>query len=308
MIKKEIKMEKRNVIIFHKDCMDGLSSAYLMNLYLKIKSYDYPGKMESISIPMQYGESFENFIKENEINKTDDIYFVDFSLKRNEMKNLINMVNFVTIIDHHETAQNELQGLQDQFDNIDLIFDMSKSGAMLTYDYVTQRRVVVNSKLFEYIQDRDIWQWELENSKEVSEFLMFKIIPNSINSFSKIINNYMVKDMIEIGKILLEKKEMDVDGKTEIDKLKKVIIKGETFLICNATSNISEIGNTICTKHNKKACMYFILPNNKVVLSFRSLDELGPINDTAVKLGGGGHPLAAGATVSLETLVKILNQ
>jgi len=302
-------MEKRNVIIYHKDCMDGLASAYLMNFYLKIKAYERSESFGNIFIPMQYGESFKDFIKENEINENDNIYFVDFSLKRDTMKDLINMVNFVTIIDHHETAQNELQGLQDQFDNIDLIFNMNKSGAMLTYEYITKRKVIVdNSEIFEYIQDRDLWKWELKNSKEVSEFLMFKIIPNSIDSFSKIINNYTINDMIEVGKILLEKKEIDVDSKTKIDKLKEVKIKGETFLICNATSNISEIGNTICKKHNKKACMYFILPNNDVVLSFRSLCELGSINDTAVKLGGGGHPLAAGATVSLETLVKILNQ
>ena len=54
------------------------------------------------------------------------------------------------------------------------------------------------------------------------------------------------------------------------------------------------------------ACLYFILPDSSVVLSFRSLDHLEDVSVIAKCLKGGGHRNSAGATVSLDKLSEIL--
>jgi oligoribonuclease NrnB/cAMP/cGMP phosphodiesterase (DHH superfamily) len=68
---------------------------------------------------------------------------------------------------------------------------------------------------------------------------------------------------------------------------------------------VSELRNAICKKFQKPVCLYKILSNGMVSLSFRSMDNLIDMSKVAVALGGGGQRNACGAEMSLEDFKKL---
>lgn len=84
-------------------------------------------------------------------------------------------------------------------------------------------------------------------------------------------------------------------------------MSGQHFKIINATENISELGNAICSKYDMPSIMFFYTSLDTVVLSFRSLDHLTDVSAVAKELSGGGHRNASGATISTDVLTKILS-
>src|SRR5260221_883409 len=145
-------MEK---ILYHDHCVDVFCTAWLFSR-LKRKNITY--------IPVNYGEEPPwNYLTEN-----DDVYILDFSYKRSVMESIISHCKRVTCLDHHITAQKELEGLAAK--NLYLMFDMEKSGAMLTQEYLKELlpKDYVVEEIVKYVQDRDLWKFELFNSKEVN--------------------------------------------------------------------------------------------------------------------------------------------
>ena len=105
------------LIIYHKNCMDGISSAYIT--YEAIKTQYQTIELSAIA----YGET-----DENTYSKDQDVYFVDFSFKRDHLKTIMEFSNHVYILDHHKTAKAELLGLEHEYENITIKFNMNESG------------------------------------------------------------------------------------------------------------------------------------------------------------------------------------
>ena len=177
--------------------MDGVSSAYIADNILK--------KNNTVTlVPLQYSKEDELF--QLSLTKQDICYFVDFSLKRDKMLELAELVDRVIVIDHHKTAEAELVNLPE---NVEVNFNMNESGATLTWLYFYDEPI---PEIFEYIKDRDLWNWKLPDSREISEALAFLIKPNDINSFrdNAFIGTAALK---EIGSTLLKKKNQQVQSK-----------------------------------------------------------------------------------------------
>ena len=273
-------------IIYHKDCMDGVSSAYIADNILK--------KDNTVTlVPLQYSREDELF--QLSLTKQDICYFVDFSLKRDKMLELAELVDRIVVIDHHKTAEAELIDLPE---NIEVNFNMNESGATLTWLYFYDEPI---PEIFEYIKDRDLWNWKLPYSREISEALAFLIKPNDINSFRD--NAFMgITALKEIGSTLLKKKNQQVQSK--LSKVRDLTLCDIEFKIINVTENISELGNEICIEYNKPALMYFITQDMKVICSLRSINELSDVSKVATIFGGGGHRNASGFTVNLQTFMQ----
>ncbi|KAL0318667.1 UNVERIFIED_CONTAM: hypothetical protein Sangu_2022900 [Sesamum angustifolium] len=92
----------------------------------------------------------------------------------------------VVVLDHHKTALEMLGSGMSTSGNVIKVIDMERSGATIAYDYFKEKlfRGDINSRkngvigefqrvrrLFEYIEDGDLWRWRLPNSKAFSSGL-----------------------------------------------------------------------------------------------------------------------------------------
>ncbi len=294
------------IILYHKDCMDGIAAAYVADCYFNDMEISHK------CIPIQYGDDIYEVLGDN-IQSVNELFFVDFSAKRDIIIDLATKFKKVTILDHHKTAEAELKHLDD-IDNIEMIFDMNRSGAVIAYDYFTGPELNPNGytmpglesmfMISDFIQDRDLWNWKLENSKEVSEYFKFTVKPNDLESFKTMATKFNWNTALNIGETLTKVKDLAVASK--VKKYRTINIAGIELVCINLTENISEVGNELCKLTGKPAMMYFIKEDLKVVLSFRSLDELPDVSIIAKFFDGGGHRNACGATTNMEELKDIL--
>ena len=67
----------------------------------------------------------------------------------------------VTLLDHHKSAMEELQG---QLPGC--YFDMNRSAAAIAWGYFKPLERMPD--LLAYVQDRDLWRWELPDSRAVN--------------------------------------------------------------------------------------------------------------------------------------------
>lgn len=90
------------------------------------------------------------------------------------------------VLDHHKTALESLGSKAFSNGNVEKVIDMDRSGATIAFDYFKEKLLqgdVGSNKegkvaefdrvrrLFEYIEDADLWRWRLPNSKEFSSGL-----------------------------------------------------------------------------------------------------------------------------------------
>lgn len=290
-----------NHVIYHKDCMDGLASAFIAH------SSFLEADEEAEFYPMHYSDV--NNVYDIPLNEGDIVYILDFSLPEEMIRELSCKVDHIYIIDHHKTAQFLLNL---NIDNVSVDFDNEQSGAMLTFNFFTDRGTnPLEPELFEYVQDRDLWKWELLGSRDISAALALTVKKNSIESFKDAY--WLFKDGTEngtdsfkkIGTIALDVQQKQVNEK--IDKCFDIKLFEKDFKIINATENISELGNAICNKYDMPSIMFFYTSLDTVVLSFRSLDHLTDVSAVAKKFAGGGHRNSAACEVSSKILSNILN-
>ena len=66
-----------------------------------------------------------------------DVILVDFSYKRDVLENMLRTASSITILDHHISAADDLAELMAN-GAIDGVFDMNRSGAMITWCWFNQ--------------------------------------------------------------------------------------------------------------------------------------------------------------------------
>ena len=147
-----------NVVIYHADCTDGFGAAYSAWKQLGNRAEYYPCK-HGTPPPDVKGKN---------------VVILDFSYGNELTKKMIEDANNLLIIDHHKSAMVELHDVSNTY------FDMTKSGAMLAWEFFHPGKEP--PKFIKYIQDRDLWKWELDYSKEFSaafDMVPFEFVLNS---------------------------------------------------------------------------------------------------------------------------------
>lgn len=287
---------QKNILISHVNCMDGTASALVACNFVNF----------DVVLFLNYGE--EAKFDKLELCKNTNVVFVDFSFKRDKLIEISNKVNSLLVLDHHKTAQKELENLNAQYNNIETVFNMEKAGIGVVCDYYNYKP---KNELLNYIQDRDLWKFELPFSKEVNEYIAFYGAFNNIQKLQELYQDFNIEKAKDIGEVLLEKKEQDVERTSKKAKELSIVVDNVKYEIMalNNTSNISEVGNKICHDTNKISMSYFIVEDNKVICSLRSLENIenGDCSVIANAFGGGGHKFASGFTIKLEQLGILLN-
>src|SRR5581483_7126897 len=136
------------VVLYHSNCPDGFGGAWSAWLALGDTA---------IYCPVSHGDPPPAFPPDA------DVVMVDFAYGREETLALKAAVASLTILDHHKSALEQLGDLPFAH------FDMDRSGAMLGWQHWHPNEEP--PPLIRYVQDRDLWRFELPNSRDVSAAL-----------------------------------------------------------------------------------------------------------------------------------------
>lgn len=264
------------VCLYHKNCLDGIASAWVVWKHFK-------GAVELY--PIQYGDELPVDVKGRKV------YVVDFSFDAKKTLELAQICD-LTVLDHHDTAAktqyklDELLG-DDPFPG-EFIVDQDHSGAMVTWNYFHQNETPPTQ--LRLVEDRDLWKWQFATTKRWTA-AAFSHPFNDVHAFDRLMTQPVLTIVTE-GEALLRKQELDVD---RISKNARTInIDGVEFGAINATSNYaSDVGDKLSPEYPGVAI--YVDGRDGRIFSLRSNKHTGVIvNAIAERFGGGGHKNAAG--------------
>ena len=201
-------------IIYHADCTDGFGAAYSAWKLLGNRA-EYHACKHGTPPPNIKGKS---------------VAILDFSFDNATTKQMIEDAANLIIIDHHKSAMVELHDISNT------IFDMKHSGARLAWDFFHPGKEP--PKFINYIEDRDLWNWELEYSKEFSA--AFDMVPFEFEEFEKFEDDSVFDDACKRGSYILAYSKTVV--KKVCEQAQKRNMDGKDVLVVNSSHWMSEIG------------------------------------------------------------------
>src|SRR5579859_3407025 len=291
-----------DVIYNHGSCPDGFVAAM-------IAKRRYP---EAEVIFLDHGadhtENLKKAVKR-------DVLMLDFSLRtREENDTLAASTRSFQIYDHHKTAEAVLAGAPYA------VFDMKRSGAGLAWDYLFGEDSLIKLPLYvdgnptgefiesetyprpwyvDYVEDRDLWNWKLENSREVCaylgtlplEFEAWKFL-NKIDPYTAYLRG--TGALAHINHYVREATKQTQWGQLDGNF---VGVLNVPYLNCSEVGNeiakVAHIMANAVTSAGSYSMTWFERGDGITQFSLRSIGDFD-VSEVAKKYGGGGHKNAAG--------------
>jgi len=265
---------KDKVCIYHADCLDGFTSAWIVKQQFPDISFVEGKHHKELSI--------EQF-------KDKHVIFVDFSTNAYTLCDIAEIAKSVLIIDHHASAEKELGMISKSLSNVEVVFDMTKSGAMLTWERYNDGPPPFIIKL---VQDRDLWIFDYPETKPVMAYA--KTLNQTFDAWDKLMQED-IEYMSKMGDVIYNARQKDVRYLVDNNAF-KAVVDGEEVLVANISSIFSsEAGHEMVSRFGKFSVTYSIARDGSYNYSFRANNEYD-VSELATKLGGGGHPNAAGCS------------
>lgn len=266
--------------IYHKNCADGFGAALAVKVYCD--SIGQPCDF----LPAQYGDEIPDVSDKH-------VLIVDFSYQRDALLALNEAALSLKVIDHHKSAMEDLDGLDY------CVFDMDFSGAVLTWQTLFPDQAV--PLLLQYIQDRDLWHWQMQDSKAVSAALL--TLEKKFELWQPYLADEKVAELILKGNAIVDYQNQQLARTPKGDNVPMAKIGGYTVPCVNSTHLISEMGDILAQGH-PFAALYFDR-SDKRIYSLRSAKDGIDVAKVAEKYGGGGHFHAAGFAVAKPDVTVI---
>lgn len=270
----------RNLIIYHRNCTDGFTAAWIAHRAL--------GGGELVAA--HYGEA-------PPLTKDRRVFVVDFSYPRATLDAMLADCDSLLVLDHHKTAAEDLAN------HPHAKFDMAESGASLTWRHFHPDAAM--PKLVGYVKDRDLWAWALPNSREVSEYI--RLQPTTLEGWDSLAaqldSDDGLTEAVSVGCALRAATAKRVEDAACHPV--PLMIGGVPFQVTNATTDFSELAGALSADTGAGAA-YFVRQDGRVQFSLRSEARTVDVAAVAKLYGGGGHPAAAGFDVSMQGFLGIL--
>ena len=257
-------------IYYHKNCSDGFGSAWA--------AYKYFGK-DAMYIPISHHDDI--VVRDNSVN-----YFLDIAPRESLLKELESYSKEIHIIDHHISCYEYLK------DKPYYHFNIDHSGCVLTWKYFFPDKEI--PPILKYVEDRDIWKKEFEETNEVFLFLnLFETDFDAWDRCNDLIKDNL-KDCIEKGSIISKYRDFIIN---KIKKNKHILsIAGYRVWAINSPFFQSYMLSEMYEDQSFMACYYF--DGERYTFSLRSSkDSFVDLSEIAKIYGGGGHKNAAGFSV-----------
>ena len=301
---------------YHSPCNDGATAAAA--LALRIGKIDPEKRIECypMGFTMNWDDPLDKaFLKslDHSNEEVTEIYIVDISISPVKHKQILDQLREkgrikedprTICIDHHRTALDNIDVINSYCDETMIEIGPGLSGATLVWKYFNQKtgESLPVPPLLQYIADQDVWEWKLENSREINSAL------NTLNgkadtmveelAWSLKDEDDWLQSRLSQGKAITSL--IDSQLQKSYSRLFDYVAEdGTEYRVVNATDNASELGNMLCEEShhtpNVIAMIYTIQRDWSVKCSIRSIAG-GTVmaREVAEQFGGGGHDHAAG--------------
>lgn len=310
------------LVIYHADCTDGFGAAFAA--WLKLGD-------EAEYLPMQYGKDTTNWFN---LVSDREIYILDFSFPRNIMDAVFAYAKRVVWLDHHRTAFEMWCG-PGYIEHDELFYDFTaphhitldnnKSGAYLAWEFFHPDTEV--PMLIRHIDDRDRWQFKLEESKAVHAALssykpwsfeqwrenFWSPYTGAVGYFEEELNC-----LYSEGAAILRAQDANVASMAKQARKCSIPHAGDECeeapwewdtggywhapgLATNASLHQSELGHVLATQSGTYGLIWYVAADGKVKCSLRSNGDYD-VSAIAKVFGGGGHRNASGFETDIDTL------
>lgn len=269
-------------IIYHQHCTDGFCSAWLLSKAIK---YDQMIACDpSTPFPV------------NDINENDYFYIADISFSPQVLTEVANKCKFIYLYDHHATALDKFTNWIPP-KNIQLVLDVTRCGSRIVYDEFVHRECFYKGteSLVDYVQDCDLWQWELPDSEEINAYI--NLAERNIETFDRLLIGGC-DYWFDKGRVVVQQQNRIVNS--HVERIEKFTYNFEgrdyQYGIVNGTYYQSFIGAKILEEHpDLDFSVIYMFIGTEVKYSLRSRkDSDVNVAKIAEVYGGGGHPSAAG--------------
>jgi hypothetical protein len=260
----------KQVVIYHANCIDGFTAAWCCwRRFGAAAEY----------VPAKHGDPPPDVAGK-------DVVIVDFSYPRETLIEMYAAAKTLRVLDHHKTAEADLAGLHF------CTFDMNFSGAGLAQTEFSNGYL---SPLVAYVQDRDLWRFQLAKSKEINAWI--GSLEHSFQEWSRA--DVMLFSAFETcaahGEALLRAVDRYCHEMAKQARLVEFAGHGRIPVVNAPYINTSELVGYLA-ESAKFAVGWFQRGDGKYQYSLRSRGDFD-VSELAKRFGGGGHRQAAGFTV-----------
>jgi uncharacterized protein len=259
--------------IYHGFCADGFTAAWVVWKWHGAGQVEFHAATHGES-PPEVGDR--------------EVYLVDFSYPRPTIEAMARHARTLTVIDHHVTAAQELEGLIRHDGVVDGVFDLEKSGCLLTWEWFFRDKPPPAALLA--VNDRDLWRFERPWTREIA--LALTSYPYDFATWETLMGNDRLDALRQEGVTLERKQQKDI-AETIAAGRHLITIAGHTVPACNVPSPwASDAGHLLAQGHPFAAC--FWIDGAQIAFSLRSTPDGLDVSEIAQQFGGGGHRHAAG--------------
>ena len=263
-------------VIYHDQCPDGFGAAWAA---FQALGYTTGNGSPVHYIPSKHGQ------RPPDMDPEGVVYILDFSYNLETMTTLWHHHGGrVTLLDHHKSAMEELQG---QLPGC--YFDMNRSGAAIAWGYFKPFERM--PELLAYVQDRDLWRWELPDSRAVNAAI--EAAPVVFEVWSKL----EIEELRTQGQPVVDRNNRRI--KELLESACEVQVGDYTVPAVEADALASEIAERLLELHPQApfvAVFQHSVDQDGNEVTRYSLRSGGrsDVADIAREQGGGGHMAAAG--------------
>ena len=267
-------MNKEKLCIYHGNCADGFTSAWVL----------WKVHPDTEFVAGIYGEDPPDCTDR-------EVVMVDFSYKRDVILDMADKAKSILILDHHKSAEKELVDLPD---NVECHFDMERSGARMTWDYYHGTDAPMFVK---FVEDRDLWRFNYPETRafQANVFSYEYTFENWEKIFKASGNEVDLLSFVAEGEAIERKHHKDINELIE-SAADRDVIAGHDVPVLNCPYFFSSDAGHIMSKNEPFAACYWDTPSGRVY-SLRSADDGMDVSEIAASMGGGGHKNAAGYKV-----------
>lgn len=268
----------KRLCIYHGNCADGFGAAWVVRKYFGEDNVEF--------FPATHGNPPPDVTGR-------DVIIVDFSYKRAVLLEMLKTAQNILIIDHHKTAIDDIGDLDE--DGLQMFLMLEHSGAMLAWMYYFPD--TPTPKLIDYVQDRDLWQWKLECSREVSAAVFS--YPYDFKVWDDIIANNFAQ--LVVDGVAIERAHFKNIKELLTVCQRKLKIGGFVVPAASLPYTMSSDAGHFMAQGEPFAVCYYDTPNGRT-FSLRSAEDGEDVSLIAKQYGGGGHKHAAGFSVPLSRI------